>query len=148
MRRKVNDLLQEKGYAVYTIGDDKKLKDVVKIFCEKHIGALMVVDTKGDIQGIITERDILRKLARTEGEIKDMCVRLVMTPKDNLIVGTPDDTLEYLMKVMTNSRFRHVPIVEGETDPKLRGILSIGDVVKSLLSDLNIENKYLKDFVY
>jgi CBS domain-containing protein len=148
MKRRVSDLLKEKGESVYTITDDKKLKDVVKIFNEKHIGALMVLNDKDEIQGIITERDILRKLARTEGEIKDICVRFVMTPKENLTVGTLEDTLEYLMKMMTLNRFRHVPIVAGEEVPRLRGIISIGDIVKALLHDLNIDGKYMKGMAY
>ncbi|MGE5340799.1 MAG: CBS domain-containing protein [Candidatus Omnitrophota bacterium] len=148
MQRKVSELLKEKGAEVYTIGENGRLKDVVKIFNAKHIGALMVINEQGEIQGIITERDILKKLARTEGEVKEIGVRLIMTPKDQLKVGTPDDTLEHLMEMMTIHRFRHVPIVESESTLKLCGMISIRDIVKTILTDLNLQNKYLENLVY
>jgi len=149
MKRKVSDLLKEKGNVVYTIRDTARLKDAVKIFNEKHIGALMVVNEEEDIQGIVTERDILKKLAKTEGEVKDMNVKFVMTPRGDLIVGTPDDEIEYLMKVMTTNRIRHIPIVGGENECKLLGVVSIGDIVKILLDGLvmNHENRFLKDYL-
>jgi CBS domain-containing protein len=147
MKRKVGDLLKEKGNTVYTIENTKKLKDSVKMFNEKRIGALIVLNAEEEIQGIVTERDILMRLAQTEGEIKDMSVKMVMTPKEKLIVGTPDDNIEYIMKVMTSNRIRHIPIVGGEKQTKLEGLISIGDVVKALLSDVGYENKLLKDYI-
>lgn len=148
MNRKVSDLLKEKGNVVFTISEDGKLKDIIKIFNEKHIGALVVVNERQEILGIVTERDILKKMAKTEGEIKDMSVKMIMTPRENLMVGTPGDTIEYLMKVMTVNRIRHIPIVEGEIEPKLMGLISIGDIMKAMLGDLNPEIKYLKDIVF
>ena len=149
MKRKVSDLLKEKGNVVYTISDTARLKDAVKRFNEKRVGALMVVNEEEEIQGIVTERDILRKLAKTEGEVKDMNVKFLMTPRERLIVGTPDDEIEYLMKVMTTNRIRHIPIVGGENECKLLGVISIGDIVKILLSGLgmNHENRLLKDYL-
>jgi CBS domain-containing protein len=149
MKRKVSDLLKEKGNVVYTISDMARLKDAVRRFNEKRVGALMVVNEEEEIQGIVTERDILRKLAKTEGEVKDMNVKFLMTPRERLIVGTPDDEIEYLMKVMTTNRIRHIPIVGGENECKLLGVISIGDIVKILLSGLgmNHENRLLKDYL-
>ena len=149
MKRKVSDLLKEKGSVVYSISDACLLKDAVKLFNEKHVGALMVVNEEEEILGIITERDILRKLAKTEGEVKDMNVKLLMTPRENLIVGTPEDEIEYLMKIMTTKRIRHIPIVGGENECKLLGVISIGDIVKILLSGLEInqEGRLLKDYL-
>lgn len=147
MMRDAADILKEKGPVVHTINITERLKDAVKIFNEKRIGALIVVDDNEEIQGIVTERDILRKLGKTEGEIKDMSVKLVMTPKERLIVGTLDDTIEYLMKVMTANQIRHIPIVGGKTNTRLKGIISIGDVVKTMISGLNHENKLLKDYI-
>jgi len=147
MKRKVSDLLEEKGHAVYTISSNATLKEAVKLFNEKHIGALIVLDTNNDINGIITERDIMIKLAQTEGEIKDMSIRLLMTPKEKLIVSTLDDTIEYVMKVMTTNRIRHLPVVGGDGKAKLQGLISIGDVVKTLLHDMDHENRLLKDYI-
>lgn len=147
MKRKVSELLKEKGHEVYSIQNTARLKDAVKVFNEKHIGALIVLNEAEEIQGIVTERDIMVRLALTEGEIKDMNVKMVMTPKEKLIVGTVDDNVEYLMKVMTANRIRHIPIVSGECKCKLDGLISIGDVVKSLITDLGHENKMLKDYI-
>ncbi|UCH94391.1 MAG: CBS domain-containing protein [Candidatus Aminicenantes bacterium] len=149
MKRKVSDLLKEKGNVVYSISDKAMLKDAVKRFNEKRVGALIVVNDEEEIQGIVTERDILKKLAKTEGEVKDMNVRLLMTPREELIVGTPDDEIEYMMKVMTTNRIRHIPIVGGENELKLLGVISIGDIVKTLLNGLgmNHENRLLKDYL-
>ena len=147
MKRKVSDLLKEKGTAVYSVRNTEKLKDAVKVFNEKRVGALMVLNEDDEIQGIVTERDILIRLSQTEGEIKDMSVKMVMTSKEKLIVGTPDDNVEYIMKVMTSNRIRHIPIVGGEKNAKLEGLISIGDVVKTLLSDVGFENKLLKDYI-
>jgi len=149
MKRKVSDLLKEKGNVVYTIGDTARLKDAVKLFNEKRVGALMVLNDLEEIQGIVTERDILRKLAKTEGEVKDMNVTFLMTPREELIVGTLDDEIEYLMKVMTTNRIRHIPIVGGENECKLLGVVSIGDIVKILLDGLvmNHENRLFKDYL-
>ncbi len=147
MKQKVSDLLKEKGHAVYSIPNTARLKDAVKTFNEKHVGALIVLNEAEEIQGIVTERDIMIRLAQTEGEIKDMNVKMVMTPKEKLIIGTRDDSVEYLMKVMTTNRIRHIPIVGGECKCKLEGLISIGDIVKSLLGDLGHENKMLKDYI-
>ena len=147
MKRNVSDLLKEKGHVVYSIRNNKKLKDAVKIFNEKRVGALIVLNEEEEIQGIVTERDILKRLAQTEGEIKDMSVKMIMTPKEKLIVGTPGDSIEYIMKVMTSNRVRHIPIVGGENQLKLEGLVSIGDVVKALMTDVAQENKLLKDYI-
>lgn len=147
MKRKVSDLLKEKGHAVYSIKNTNLLKDAVKIFNEKRVGALMVLNEDEEIQGIVTERDVLMRLAQTEGEVKNISVKMLMTPKEKLIVGTMDDSVEYIMKVMTTNRIRHIPIVCGEKQCKLEGLVSIGDVVKTLLSDVGYENKLLKDYI-
>jgi len=150
MKRRVSDLLEEKGHAVFTISDTALLKDAVKLFNKKHVGALMVVNDKEEILGIVTERDILRKLAKTEGEVKDMNVKLLMTSREKLIVGTPDDEIEYLMNIMTTKRIRHIPIVGGENECKLLGVVSIGDIVKILLEGVTFtqETRLLKDYLH
>lgn len=147
MSRTVNDLLSKKGSDVQSIGEDKKLRDAVKLFNEKRVGALMVLNEENEIQGIVTERDVMRRLGQTEGEVKYISVRAVMTPKEKLIVGTPEDSIDYIMKVMTDNRIRHIPIVDVESKGKLEGMVSIGDVVKALLKDVDHENKLLKDYI-
>ena len=147
MKQKANDILYEKGREIYTITIEKTLKDVTKLFLKKDIGALVVLNDKGEIQGIISERDIINKLAKTDEEIEEMNVKTVMTPQNKLIVGNPEDDIQYLMKVMTVNRIRHILIVSNKGECKMEGIISIGDVVKALITNLDYENKMLKDYI-
>jgi len=147
MKKKVRELLEEKGNKIFTIDVGKNLKDVTKMFLEVNIGALIVVNKKGEIQGIISERDIIRKLAKTDNAINEMSVKEVMTTQDKLIIGNPDDDIQYIMKVMTSNRIRHILIICNEGKCKTEGLISIGDVIKALLKDLNYENKMLKDYI-
>ena len=147
MKRKVCELLEEKGSEIYTIDVGKNLKDATKMFIEMNIGALIVVNIKGEIQGIISERDIIRKLAKTDNAINEMSVEEVMTPHDKLVIGNPDDDIQYIMKVMTTNRIRHILIICSEGECKTEGLISIGDVIKALLTDLDYENKMLKDYI-
>ena len=147
MKRKVRELLEEKGSEIYTIHVGKTLKDATKIFLEKNIGAIVVLDDKDGIHGIISERDIIRKLAKTNEAINEMSVETVMKSQAELVIGNPEDDIQYLMKVMTTNRIRHILIVSSEGDCKTEGLISIGDVIKYLLTDLDYENKMLKDYI-
>ncbi len=146
MKTKVSEVLEKKGGKIITILASGTLKEAVGLFNAKRVGALIVMNDDNEIQGIVTERDVMIKLAEADGEIKDMSVKMVMTPKEKLIVGTDTDTIEYLMKVMTNNRIRHIPILDNASRT-LVGLVSIGDLVKSHLGDLDHENKMLKDYI-
>jgi len=139
---KVKDVLEEKGREVATIGADQTLGQVVRKLVEKNIGALLVLDQKGGIAGIITERDVLRQCDRHPESFADLKVAEVMTK--NLIVASPDDELDYVENVMTQNRVRHLPIIAGK---KLEGIISIGDLVNQLRGECKVENRYLKDYI-
>jgi CBS domain-containing protein len=152
MHRKVSELLKEKSGEIISITENKRLKDVVKFYTQKKIGALIVLDDDKKVKGIISERDIIRKLAQTQGEIKNLRVKRIMTSWENLIIATPDDDLDYLMKIMTKNRIRHVPVVIDKCSnlnlqTEFLGVISIGDVVKSLIDNLDKENKMLRDYV-
>ncbi len=152
MYKKVSDLLKEKSGEIFSITEKKRLKDVVKIFIEKKIAALLVLDDDEKVKGIVSERDIIRKLSKTEGEIKNLRVKRIMTPWDRLIISTPDDDLEYLMKIMIKNNIRHLPIVISKCSnlnlqTEFLGILSMGDVIRALIDDLDKENKMLRDYV-
>ncbi len=147
MKHKIRDLLEKKGSEIFTIDVGKTLKDATKIFLEKNIGALVVLNDKGEIQGIISERDIIRKLAKTNNAINEMSVETVMTPRDEIVIGHPEDDIQYLMKIMTTNRIRHILIICDEDGYKTEGLISIGDVIKALLTNLDYENKMLKDYI-
>jgi CBS domain-containing protein len=140
---KAKEILEKKGTHVWTISENSTIKEVLGLLVNHNIGAAVVLDDRGGISGIISERDIARECYRNSENIEQTRVSAVMTKK--LIVAAPEDELDYLMGVMTNNRIRHVPIV---ARGKLEGIISIGDVVKAQLRDTQYENRYLRDYMF
>lgn len=139
---KAKEILAEKGSRVITCHEDNSLMDALAIFAANKIGSLLVVDSHDQIKGIIAPRDILIIVLKDYEKVKEIKVTEVMT-KD-LIVATGDDRIDYIQKIMTENRIRHVPIlVEGQ----LMGIVSIGDVVKAQIDEVEVENRYLKDYI-
>lgn len=138
---RIDELLEKKGLSVETINANENLVASMKIMNEKHIGALIAVDDNGDIAGILSERDLLMVCSNCT---PDRTVKDQMTPKSKLITLKKEDTLRIAMKIFTEKKIRHLPVLEGE---KLIGIISIGDVVKELLDVVEEENKYLKEYV-
>jgi CBS domain-containing protein len=139
---KVKDILKDKGSKVATIGMEDTTYDAVKKLVEKNIGSLLVLDEKGGIAGIITERDILKECDQRFQSLDKTKVKDVMSKK--LIVASPDDDVDYVENVMTENRIRHLPIVSGE---KLEGIISIGDLVNVQRAQCKVENRYLKAYI-
>jgi CBS domain-containing protein len=140
----VKSLLSHKGYKVFSIGPDAPLSECISVMNEKRVGALMVTGADGEILGLVSERDILRSAYARQCQICDIPVKQIMTVSDKLITATERDTLEEVMERMTNNRVRHIPVVEGR---KLVGMVSIGDVVKSLLDATVEENQQMKDYI-
>lgn len=139
---KVKDILATKGSRVITVVKSTPVLDAMSIFSANRVGSLLVVDKDDTILGIIAARDVLMAVVNHLDDIKTISVDKVMTT--NLIVGSPDDKIEYIQAVMTENRVRHIPILEGK---ELQGMVSIGDVVKSQLKEKDVENKYLKDYI-
>jgi len=138
---KVRDILKAKGEGFESIEPMRTIRDAMHKISEKKIGALLVMQDENPV-GIITERDIFRLMV-TQGEgAFSKSVKEIMT--ENLIIGLPDDNVDAAMAYMTNNRFRHLPIMEGQ---KLIGIISIGDIVKAKVDNLQVENHYLKDYI-
>jgi len=138
---KVKDILRQKGSAVYTIRPEATVSEAIEELTEKGVGALVVKDDAGQIRGIVTERDILRRCIR-KGESTQAPVRAIMT--EDVIVGLPDDEIDYVMNVITQNKIRHLPIVSGG---ELVGIVSIGDAVKAMLKEMEFENRHLRDYI-
>ena len=139
---KVKDILAQKGSRVITIDKDISVLDAMKIFPANRVGSLIVVDKNNEILGLIAARDVLMAVINHLEQIETMTVEKIMTT--NLIIGTEEDSIEYLQAIMTENRIRHVPILEGR---KLKGLVSIGDVVKALMTEKDVENRYLKDYI-
>jgi len=123
---KVRNLLASKSGKVITVHRDQTVKEVIDILAQKRIGALVVVDAQNKLTGIISERDVVR-LASTHGaDAFALRVGDVMTK--NVVIGTPQDDVIAVAHTMTERRFRHLPILEGD---ELIGMISIGDVMKA-----------------
>lgn len=149
---RIADILRKKGTGVVTIESSATVHDAIRKLNEHGIGSLVALGDSGEIDGIITERDILvecgerctRLLGMPEGRAGDCpsLVRDVMTR--DVIIGVPDDELSYVMGVMTKNRIRHLPILD---DGKLAGIVSIGDVVNAHVVEKEYENRVLKEYI-
>jgi CBS domain-containing protein len=128
---------------VCTISPDATVFDAIKVFAEQNLGALIVTE-KGILSGLITERDYARKVILQGRSSKETFVKEIMT--ENIIYVSPNDTVNDCMEVMLNKYIRHLPVVEGG---RLVGIISMGDVVKSVLAEQNqtIDNllEYITD---
>ena len=120
----VSEILAAKSNEVLTIGPDDLILDAVKILREKRIGALVVTDSANNMLGILSERDIVRKMADIPGRTLEQKVSTLMTEK--VITCEPDDKVVEVLKNMTENRFRHVPVL---INGQLGGMITIGDVV-------------------
>ena len=121
----IASLLAKKGVKVVTIGPENTIREALRRLAEHNIGALVVVDGQGELAGIVSERDIVRALARTEAILAEP-IAAIMTR--NVIIGTPQDDLVAAGTTMTERHIRHLPVVQGG---RLVGIVSIGDIVKA-----------------
>ncbi len=122
---KVSTILATKAAHVVTIQPEAPVSLAVELFNEHDIGALIVVNSDDAVVGILSERDVVRRLNQYES-ILDVSVQALMTPR--VIVGRPNDDLISIVHTMTEKRFRHLPIVD---NGRLIGMISIGDVVKA-----------------
>src|SRR3972149_12012912 len=108
---KVADILKVKGSQVFSIGEDQTMLEAVRMLVDKNIGGLLVLDSRGDMAGIVTERDVLRECNRSFGLLDHTLVSQVMTRR--LLTGSPTDEIEAVQGMMTEGRIRHLPIVGG-----------------------------------
>lgn len=138
----VERILSEKTGGVVTIEPDRTLGDVARLLGEKSIGAVVVSDSRQTVLGIISERDIVRALAKEGAGVMESPVSRYMVPKP--VICTRSASVNELMELMTNRRFRHVPVVEGE---RLVGMVSIGDIVKHRLAEIEAEHRALRDYI-
>jgi CBS domain-containing protein len=141
-RMRVSDVLASKGSdAVYTISPDSTVRELLDVLAEHNVGALIVSEDGKAMTGIVSERDIVRKL-RTVESPRDMTVADIMTTDVQLC--SPSDSLGDLMATMTRHRVRHIPVIE---DDAIVGVVSIGDAVKYRMDQLEFERDQLTNYV-
>ncbi len=131
----VRQVLLDKGFVIWSIDPDATVFEALRLLAEKDIGALIVVKDE-QVVGILSERDYARKVILEEKSSKNTPVREIMTP--DVIGVSPEYSVEDCMALMTNKHVRHLPVFEGK---KVVGVISIGDVVKSII----LEQGYLID---
>jgi CBS domain-containing protein len=137
----ISSLLQEKGQAVFKANVADTVQDAFNKMVYNRVGSLLVM--KEDVvKGIITERDIIRRGLKDGKVMTDTKIETIMT--QDVVIATPEDSLQYVMGLMTRNRIRHVPVFDKGT---LVGLISIGDVVFALLEQTEVENRILRDYI-
>jgi CBS domain-containing protein len=137
----VRTLLEGKGSEVWTISPDDSVYRAVELMAEKNVGGLIVTDGDKPV-GIITERDYARAVVLKGRSSASTPVRDIMTR--DLICVSPDETVDSCMAVMTDSRVRHLPVLD---DDRLIGIISIGDLVKSVIAEQQFKIEQLESYI-
>lgn len=138
----VKAILSTKGGDIVTIAPSATLADAAKMLASHRIGAVVVSDSDRKVSGILSERDIVRVLGERGAAVLSQPVDTVMTRK--VVTCTETDTIGALMERMTAGKFRHIPVVD---DGRLVGIVSIGDVVKFRLGEMEREQNALRDYI-
>jgi CBS domain-containing protein len=138
----VKAILAQKGDQVVTIEPTATLATVTKLLAERRIGAVLVLGIEGRVAGILSERDIVRVLAERGAAALDERVDQVMTRR--VFSCSQNDTVAQVMEQMTAGKFRHVPVIE---QGELAGIISIGDVVKHRLHEIESESNALREYI-
>ena len=138
----VSDILGHKGNRVVAVTPEETLASAIATLSARRIGAVLVLDSDKKLVGILSERDILHAVARRAADALGLRVAEVMTTP--VVTCDPDDTVEHVMELMTNGRFRHLPVVRRAS---LLGVVSIGDVVKWRLDETRQEAEVLRQYI-
>ena len=137
----VRAILDSKGHQIQSVEPDAKLSAAIKILAERKIGAVLVMN-QGLIEGILSERDIVRVLGERGAAVLDEPVSAVMTRK---VIGCKEaDTVAAIMEIMTSGKFRHLPVID---DGRVVGLISIGDIVKWRVREYEAEQEALRDYI-
>ncbi|MBU6199647.1 MAG: CBS domain-containing protein [Xanthomonadaceae bacterium] len=139
--RLVKHLLQDKGGAIHAIDPDKPVLDAIRLMADKYIGALLVM-RDGKLVGIVSERDYARKVILKGRSSADTPVREIMS--ESVLSVAPGDSVNHCMKLVTDKRVRHLPVVDGG---RVIGVVSIGDLVKAVIEDQAQELEHMQRYI-
>jgi CBS domain-containing protein len=140
--RTVKQMLQQKSHGLCTISPDARVFEALKLMAEKNVGALLVIEN-GQLVGILSERDYVRKTVLHGKSSHDMPVQEIMT--ERVICVQPNRTTDECMALMTEKRVRHLPVIEND---KLIGVVSIGDLVKETISEQQFIIEQLESYIH
>lgn len=138
----VSDILKTKGFEIVTLTGTESVTEALAMINQHRIGAVLIMTERGEIAGILSERDLVRAMHRFGREVFDKTVSELMTAP--VVTCSPRDPIAAIMGMMTAQRFRHVPVIEGD---RLIGLISIGDVVKSHIEEAQAEVDALRRYI-
>ena len=138
----VRRLLEKKGHKIFSVSPETTIYEAIKVLVKKQVGVVVVVD-EGRLVGVLSERDIIRRVVFEETCTKECPVKEVMTR--DVVSVIPEDKLEKCMMIMTEKRFRHLAVKDGN---ELLGIISIGDLVKFMLDEKETLIKHFEKYIY
>ncbi|WP_371395425.1 CBS domain-containing protein [Fretibacter rubidus] len=138
----VKQLLENKSGEIFSVPKTAKLREAIAVLNAQNIGVVLITDSAGKLAGILSERDIIRRSLLQETGFRDECVEKSMTT--NVLTVTSTASVDDVMEVMTNSRIRHVPVMDGDD---IKGLISIGDVVKRKIADAEHEAAAMRDYI-
>lgn len=139
---KIQDVLRAKGSGVATVAPDTSIGELLAGLADRGIGAMVVVSATGSLAGIVSERDVVRQLHARGPAVLQGTVGDIMTTE--VATCDPNDDIGDIMRLMTERRFRHLPVLQ---DGRLSGIVSIGDIVKSRIDDLVTTTAHLENYI-
>ncbi len=139
---KIRQIIAGKGSQVVSVTPDDSLAAAVRSMTGNKVGSALAIDESGRIMGVLTERDVLRYCSDLTSPLRETKVSAIMTT--DIMVAIPEDDVETMIATMVEGRFRHLPVVD---DGKLCGLVSMGDLVKSQLKHVRVENRHLKDYI-
>ncbi|WP_405495141.1 CBS domain-containing protein [Nocardia sp. NBC_00511] len=140
---RISEILRRKGTDVVTIAPDASVRELLRILAAHNVGAVIVSPDGTTMAGIVSERDVVRRLHTTGADLLDSPVSSIMTA--TVHTCSPEDRVETLNATMTEHRIRHIPVL---SDGRMIGIISIGDVVKSQISELQTEREALVRYLH
>lgn len=138
----LEQILKEKGGQVFSVAESATLKEAADLLDSRKVGAMVILNEAGGVIGVISERDIVRNIARIGAAALKCTVGEVMTR--NIVTARPHETLEAAMDRMTDRRIRHLPVVEGG---RLLGVVSIGDLVKWRIAEAHAEVEAVRSYI-
>ncbi|MEM9533361.1 MAG: CBS domain-containing protein [Pseudomonadota bacterium] len=138
----IKQLLENKGHDIYSVSPETPVYDTIALMAEKGVGALLVLDG-GELAGVVSERDYARKVILKGRSSRETLTRDIMTAE--VITARSDHTVDHCLAVMTAHKIRHLPVVD---DGQLSGVLSIGDLVKSVIEDQRQHIESLEQYIH
>jgi CBS domain-containing protein len=139
---RIVDVLKRKGASVATLDGSATVRQLVGLLAEHGIGCVVILSQAGSVAGIVSERDVVRRLQHEPERILEQSIQAIMNV--DVIVCAPSDPVDSVLQTMTDRRIRHLPVVE---DGRLVGLVSIGDLVKSRIDDLRHERDQMSAYI-